>query len=158
MASSQANCTVKTDHNCHIKKWSGFSEKYLHSLHANWWQKVAALLQLVFDKKTDQLLHKRDLWSMHFKSKICGWYTHSFSFTGLLNAHKALFQVRLVPQEEPFGIAVTDLVPPESFRATAQFLPWSATFVQLRLILGCFGANNLPFWENVVANWTSEHP
>jgi len=63
-----------------------------------------------------------------------------------------------VPQEEPFGIAVTHLVPPESFRATAQFLPWSATFVQLRLILGCFGANNLPFWENVVANWTSEHP
>ena len=44
------------------------------------------------------------------------------------------------------------------FRATAQFLPWRATFAQLWQISGCFCANNLPFWGNLGANWTSEHP
>jgi len=43
------------------------------------------------------------------------------------------------------------------FRATAQFLPWSATFVQLCLISGCFGADNVPFWANLGANWTSDY-
>jgi len=42
------------------------------------------------------------------------------------------------------------------FRATVQILPWSATFAQLWQISGCFGANNLPFWGNLGANWTSE--
>ena len=56
------------------------------------------------------------------------------------------------------------LVPPENrdvaerFRATAQLLPWSATFAQLWQISGCFCANNLPFWGDLGANWTSEHP
>ena len=44
---------------------------------------------------------------------------------------------------------------------------WSTTFAQLSpiratlqfwQILGCFGADNLPFWGNLGANWNLEHP
>jgi len=41
------------------------------------------------------------------------------------------------------------------FLASAQFLPRSATFAQLWLILGCF-CGFLPFWKHFGAKWKME--
>jgi len=43
-------------------------------------------------------------------------------------------------------------------RLRAHFLPWSATFAQLWLILGCFGADNLHFGEILGQIATFERP
>ena len=63
------------------------------------------------------------------------------------------------------------LVPPENcdvaernFCATFAFSRNRATFAMERNFratladFGLFCANNLPFWGNLGANWTSEHP
>jgi len=105
------------------------------------WQKIKSWVRIIFNG----VLY----------SKFYGIFNFCFKHSAQLYVGRS---IRYSPQKIAMLRSAT-FAQLSCFLTTAQFLTLSATFVQLWLILGCFGTDNVPFLRNFCGQiGTFEHP